>query len=183
MSPTSSAKSAASHPIFTLGYEGLNLDEFTRILRDHKVQAVVDVRATALSHKPGFSKTSFQKHMEAAGFHYFYFPGLGIPKSVRESLPDRPALWKHYETELLPSHPDDLKLAAKTCLNEPCVLVCFEHDAADCHRGVLAKLIARRNHCEVVHLTGDSEPRKMQAKVERVRKSEVTRRPHNLVKR
>jgi len=43
--------------LFTIGYEGLNTDDFMALLFEHGIETVVDVRALPLSRKPGFSKS------------------------------------------------------------------------------------------------------------------------------
>ena len=43
----------------TIGYEKRSLDEYIDLLLANGVEVVLDVRETAWSHKPGFSKTAF----------------------------------------------------------------------------------------------------------------------------
>ena len=40
----------------TIGYEGLSLEEFFGLLREGRVERIVDVRQMPLSRKKGFSK-------------------------------------------------------------------------------------------------------------------------------
>jgi uncharacterized protein (DUF488 family) len=43
--------------IFTIGYEGATVLEFTAALQSAGVERVIDVRALPLFRRPGFSKT------------------------------------------------------------------------------------------------------------------------------
>ncbi len=45
--------------LFTLGYQQRSLDEFVALLLEASIDVLVDVRETAWSHKPGFSKRGF----------------------------------------------------------------------------------------------------------------------------
>ncbi|MHB1329333.1 MAG: DUF488 family protein [Gemmatimonadales bacterium] len=51
--------SVPSTSLCTIGYEKRSLDEFSELLRSSGVEVVLDVRETAWSHKPGFSKLPF----------------------------------------------------------------------------------------------------------------------------
>jgi len=56
--------------IYTVGYEGLALEEFLQRLQSAKVQIVVDIRDVPLSRKHGFSKTALAAAIGAAGLKY-----------------------------------------------------------------------------------------------------------------
>jgi len=42
--------------IYTIGYEGIDIEQFFTLLSEHNIETVVDVRELPLSRKPGFSK-------------------------------------------------------------------------------------------------------------------------------
>ncbi|MFL4993855.1 MAG: DUF488 family protein, partial [Microvirga sp.] len=46
--------------VFTIGYEGADVDRFLTTLKDAGVGALADVRAVALSRKRGFSKSALR---------------------------------------------------------------------------------------------------------------------------
>ena len=50
---------SASNHLFTLGYEGLDIDAFVARVRDAGIRVIVDVRELPLSRKKGFSKSAF----------------------------------------------------------------------------------------------------------------------------
>ena len=51
--------------IFTIGYEGADMDRFLTTLKDAGVATLADVRAVALSRKRGFSKSSLATRWRA----------------------------------------------------------------------------------------------------------------------
>ena len=71
--------------IYTIGYEGLDLDGFLALLRKHGVETVVDIRELPLSRKPGFSKTVLGDTLNVSGKEYVHIPELGCPKPVRNT--------------------------------------------------------------------------------------------------
>ena len=42
--------------IYTIGYEGIDIDRFLSLLRKHDIETVIDIRELPLFRKPGFPK-------------------------------------------------------------------------------------------------------------------------------
>lgn len=146
-------------PLCTIGYEKRSLDEYIDLLLSSGVEVVVDVRETAWSHKPGFSKTALSAGLKAAGIAYVHLRAAGNPKWLREAARDHAeclALYRSYLTH----HPEVLASLAET-LREQGVshrriaLTCFERHPEDCHRGILAEAWAARDGGAVMHLGPD----------------------------
>jgi len=53
--------------VFTIGYEGLDIDAFMSLLAEHGIDTVVDVRELPLSRKPGFSKKALANILNISG--------------------------------------------------------------------------------------------------------------------
>jgi uncharacterized protein (DUF488 family) len=70
--------------IYTFGYEGLTIERFIERLKSARISLVVDVRATPLSRKRGFSKVAFAQALGAAGITYVHAKAMGCPKVVRD---------------------------------------------------------------------------------------------------
>jgi hypothetical protein len=51
--------------IYTIGYEGTDIERFVQTLKIVGVEQLVDVRAVALSRKKGFSKNGLRNRLEA----------------------------------------------------------------------------------------------------------------------
>lgn len=138
--------------IVTLGYEGRNLDQFLLILKGNNIRRLIDVRNNPFSLKPGYSKNQLAKSLEATGISYLHLPELGIESRRRKNLTKKgmASLFRTYEQEL------DSKMAALTRIKnlaqkERVALMCFEADATECHRSVIAKKL-REDGIDVMEL-------------------------------
>ncbi|MBN1972533.1 MAG: DUF488 domain-containing protein [Sedimentisphaerales bacterium] len=130
--------------LFTIGYEGISVDEYLRRLISNNVSALIDVRKNPFSRKHGFSKNHLQAYTAKAGIKYFHLPELGIPSGLRKDLDDDASyvnLFKYYSTNILPYQQqaiDEIKdLIAKY---RRVALTCFEADYRMCHRHKVAEL-------------------------------------------
>ncbi len=146
--------SKSSH-LFTLGYEGLDIDAFVARVRSAGVQAIVDVRELPLSRKKGFSKSAFKDALGAAGLDYFHVPALGCPKEIRTRY-KADGDWARYTTDFLAYiEGQDVIVRELVALSKTTVacLVCFESDYTMCHRTYVARAARRSGAPEVMHLT------------------------------
>src|SRR5690348_1866734 len=71
--------------LFTVGYEGTDIERFVQTLKVAGIQQLADVRAVAVSRKSGFSKKKLAARLSHEGVQYFHFVSLGDPKSGREA--------------------------------------------------------------------------------------------------
>ncbi|MCP5371421.1 MAG: DUF488 domain-containing protein [Hyphomicrobiales bacterium] len=135
----------AAGALMTIGYEGADLADFVATLRTAGVRVLIDVRAVAGSRRRGFSKTPLRDALTAAGIAYQHLPGLGNPKPGREAgkagrYDDFERIFRaHMETA--PFH-RDLARAAEFARGTAACLMCYERDAAHCHRRFVAEALA-----------------------------------------
>jgi uncharacterized protein (DUF488 family) len=138
--------------IVTIGYEGRNIDQYLSILLQNKVNKLIDVRKNAFSMKYGYSKSQLMSALEKMGISYLHLPDLGIESDKRQNLTGKgyAELFRRYANELGAKEDllDSIKLHAK---KEKVALMCFEAQATDCHRGVIANRF-REEGLEVVDL-------------------------------
>ena len=71
--------------IYTIGYEGTDIDRFVASLKAAGVKRIADVRAVPISRKRGFSKKRLSARLKLEGIDYLHFIGLGDPKPGREA--------------------------------------------------------------------------------------------------
>ncbi|GLS42207.1 DUF488 family protein [Methylobacterium brachythecii] len=132
--------------LFTIGYEGLDLERLTGALKDAGVARLVDVRAVANSRKRGFSKGALKTGLEEAGLGYDHLRSLGTPKAGRQAARahDAALMRKIYCEVVLDTAEGGLALDGLSELARavPICLLCFERDPALCHRRVLAERLA-----------------------------------------
>ncbi|MCC5977882.1 MAG: DUF488 domain-containing protein [Salinarimonas sp.] len=144
--------------IFTIGYEGTDIERFVATLQAAGIRRLADVRAVAVSRKKGFSKTALAARLDAAGIRYTHFRALGDPKPGREAA----RAGRH--AEFLKIYTNHLKLQeSRNALDdleafsadEPTCLLCFERDPATCHRLIVAERIVARRNARIFHLFAD----------------------------
>lgn len=70
--------------LFTIGYEGISLEEYLNRLLKNDVKILVDVRNNPLSMKYGFSKSQLQRYCNSLGIEYVHFPEVGIQSEQRQ---------------------------------------------------------------------------------------------------
>jgi uncharacterized protein (DUF488 family) len=136
-----------ANTLATIGYESKTLDELLDQLAGAGVELVIDVRAVAASRRPGFSKTALAGALKEHGIDYLHLRPLGTPKEGREAARSgrtgemRRIFDRHLETT-------EAQLALEQAFAEaearPSALLCYEREARDCHRSILAERLAPR---------------------------------------
>lgn len=131
--------------IFTIGYEGATQDEVIAALRAAGVTLLADVRAVPLSRRPGFSKNILAAGLREAGIDYVGLKALGTPAAGREAARkgQHERLAEIYAGQLeLPEAMVQAAQLIEMVQEQPTALLCFERDAAACHRSLLLDAIA-----------------------------------------
>ena len=126
--------------VFTIGYQGIDIDQFLKKLGDNSIHVLIDVRKNPISRKKYFSKTKLSQKMHDAGIEYYHTPDLGIPSERRKNLDVRDPrtyaeLFDFYDEKIIPNAEASLRLI-KTLAKEKkrIALTCFEADFHYCHR-------------------------------------------------
>jgi uncharacterized protein (DUF488 family) len=143
--------------VYTIGYEGTDISRFIETLKITGVEVLADVRAVAISRKPGFSKTALRTRLEAEGIAYRHFVDLGDPKPGREAArAGRHAEFQRiYTTHLAGTGPQEaLQSLADVALQGATCLLCFERDPKGCHRTIIADRL-KAHGMSVFDLYGD----------------------------
>ncbi|MGX7709354.1 DUF488 domain-containing protein [Methylobacterium sp. Gmos1] len=127
--------------IFTIGYEGTDIDRFIGTLVDVGVETLVDVRAVTVSRKKGFSKNGLRARLEADGIKYVHLRDLGDPKPGREAArAGRYDDFRAIYTRHLSGNEAQQALTALGAIvsKQVTCLMCFERDPTVCHRSIVA---------------------------------------------
>jgi len=131
--------------LFTIGYEGISLEEYLVRLLKNDVKVLVDVRNNPLSMKYGFSKSQLKKYCASLGIEYVHIPEVGIQSDQRQELntqSDYDKLFAVYRKNNLSktttSQNEILKLLKQ---HKRIALTCFEANICQCHRKHLAEAI------------------------------------------
>jgi uncharacterized protein (DUF488 family) len=147
--------------VYTLGYQGINLETYVGILKAAGVGLVVDVREVPWSRKPGFSKAQLQAALQTANIAYIHIRSAGNPSSNRKTAKSPADCLRRYRTYLQQN--DEcldilLDLIGEATQNgRPACLTCFERLPDDCHRSILIDFLsARCSTLSVFHLPEES---------------------------
>jgi uncharacterized protein (DUF488 family) len=128
--------------LFTIGYEGISLEEYLNKLIKNDVKVLCDVRNNPLSMKYGFSKSQLERTCNALEIKYFHLPDLGIISEKRKNLDvqsDYDLIFEEYKSEVLCKNKlDQLKIIELLGKYGRVALTCFESDLHKCHRFHLA---------------------------------------------
>jgi uncharacterized protein (DUF488 family) len=141
--------------LYTIGYEQASLDQVIGALKAAGVAIVVDVRAVAASRRPGFSKTMLGASLKAEGVDYVHLRALGTPKAGREAARAGRTAQMRVIFEAHLEEPEAvlaLAEAARIAQSRPAALLCYEADAAHCHRRILTDRLGEELGLAVVDL-------------------------------
>ncbi len=141
--------------IATIGYEKASQAEVIGRLKTAGVDLLIDVRAIAASRRAGFSKTLLAASLGKAGVDYLHLRDLGTPKAgrqaaragrVQEMRAIFDAQFMTTAAQMALAHAVELSLGRRVCL------LCYEAEAACCHRQIVADRMAAQTGAPVLHL-------------------------------
>lgn len=130
--------------IFTIGYEGADIDDFVETLQLMGIATLLDVREMPISRRKGFSKNKLNERLAEAGIHYRHEKRLGSPKPVRDELKASGnydqffhdfGIHLQLQTGLLRELAEELEGSV--------ALMCFERNYRECHRSVVAAALGK----------------------------------------
>lgn len=131
--------------LFTIGYEGISLEEYLNRLLKNEIKVLVDVRNNPLSMKYGFSKSQLQRYCSSLGIEYVHYPEVGIQSDQRQELntqADYDKLFTYYrDNNLTKTKSSQEKIFNLLKEKKRIALTCFEANICQCHRKHLAEAI------------------------------------------
>lgn len=132
--------------LYTIGYEGISLENYLNKLIKKNIKVLCDVRKNAFSMKFGFSKNQLKSACDGVGITYHHLPEVGINSDQRHNLnnqADYDQLFKKYVSEILPHTANSQQFILDLLQQHGRVaLTCFEAQSCQCHRSHLAKAIS-----------------------------------------
>ena len=147
--------------IFTIGYEGLDIDAFMSLLIENDIETVMDIRELPLSRKPGFSKKALSNFLSLSGLEYVHLAALGCPKSVRDRYRED-GNWSRYCDGFL-THLKAQQMAiaelSESAQFSNCALLCYEADFNFCHRSMVANAVRDTCGAKIEHIKADRAKR------------------------
>jgi len=138
--------------IYTIGYQGKNLNDFVEILKNNEIKFLLDIRHSAKSTmKPEFNKEVLKRELERNKIKYIHIPELGIPFIIQTPYKEgkfsidclKQWYFWHIENEV-----EFEKIITELKDSGRSVLMCMEKYAKKmreqkyaCHRDILVNLV------------------------------------------
>ena len=141
--------------IYTVGYEGRQLDGLLDVLVQAGIRRLVDVRRNPVSRRFGFHKSTLARHCTLLDIEYIHVPELGIASEERSHLSatrNYAELFARYERDTLIEQSGHVERVAAWMRTSATAIMCMERDVCDCHRGRLANRIHELSKLPVIHL-------------------------------
>ena len=136
--------------LFTIGYEGREIDEFIDRLKKYKITRLIDIREIPQSRKKGYSKSVLKTKVESENIQYVHFRSLGSPSKLRHKLKtdkDYPSFFEAYGA-YLKNNKDALYEVYELIKNGLNCIMCYEHLPEKCHRSKVVE--------EIIEINGNS---------------------------
>lgn len=146
------------HHIWTIGHSTHPPEEFLEWLKEHRIEALVDIRRYPGSRKyPHFNKEAIAESMSKNDILYYHFENLG---GRRKAKPDSVnQVWRHpsfrgyadyMETEEFRSTIEELKTIAA---EKRTAIMCSEAVWWSCHRAMVSDQL-KADGWKVLHIMG-----------------------------
>lgn len=144
-----------ANAIYTLGHSNTTLDVVLRLLAQHQIESVVDVRSQPFSRfNPQFNRPNLSQYLRQKGIAYLF---LGRELGAR---PEDPACYQNGRalysriaaTSLFALGIQKLVLASE---QGKIVLLCAEKDPLSCHRTILVGRFLHERGTRVLHILED----------------------------
>src|SRR5690606_11845444 len=130
--------SSSIQALFTIGYEGLSLEEYINKLIAADVKVLCDVRKNSFSMKYGFNKSQLETACEGVGIQFLHIPEVGIVPDKRKGLHsqgDYDLLFEDYKkTVLTHTLSQQQYILDLIKVNQRVAITCFEANICQCHR-------------------------------------------------
>ncbi len=144
--------------LYTIGYEGISLEEYLNRLVKNDVKVLIDVRKNAISMKFGFSKTQLKTFCASLNIEYLHIPEVGIQSEQRQELKtqtDYDILFDIYKKKNLKKTNSQQQQILNLLKDKKRIaLTCFEANICQCHRKHLAEAIVALSkwNFELIHI-------------------------------
>lgn len=134
--------------IYTIGFTKKDAKRFFELLKQARIERLIDIRVNNSSQLAGFAKGGDLKYFckTILNCEYLHFVDLAPTKELLKSYSNKEITWNDYErvfNEILEAR----NVAAKhdiAIFNNSCLL-CSEETPARCHRRLVAEFLKKKN--------------------------------------
>ncbi len=135
--------------LYTVGYEGCEVEEFVQFLKKNKIEIIADLRKNPVSRKRGFSKHKLAEQLAKKKIDYVHYVALGTPTNWRKmekaGRMTRKKMFELFVEQILPRAQKEVQVLRDLLKEKNTAILCYEADATDCHRSFVADEILRQS--------------------------------------
>jgi uncharacterized protein (DUF488 family) len=141
--------------IFTIGHSNHSIEKFISLLKDSKVNMVVDVRSAPFSRMfPQFNQEALRKSLFDHGIGYLFLGDqIGGRSNDPDDYLDGQVIYKSLASK--ESFKAGIKRLRKGSLKYQIAIMCSEKEPLDCHRTLLVSEALVANGAGVSHIHAD----------------------------
>jgi uncharacterized protein (DUF488 family) len=142
--------------IYTIGHSNHSMESFLNLLRDLRIEVIVDIRSTPKSEIVShFNRQSLQSSISKYGIKYLYLGKElgGRPKNREYYDPSGHVLYDRIAKA--PPFTNGIERLIKGIRKFRVVLLCSEENPANCHRRLLVGKVLREHGVIVEHVRGN----------------------------
>lgn len=141
--------SGGAPPVFTVGHSTRPIDEFIELLRENRIERLVDIRTIPRSRRnPQFNSATLAKSVEDKGVSYVHLKELGglrHPRRDSTNIGWENAGFRGYADYMQTAEFEQgLRRLLELCEGKRCAVMCAEAVPWRCHRSLLADALAAR---------------------------------------
>lgn len=157
------AQGKQANPVFTIGHSNRTIEDFIALLRENRVERVIDIRTIPKSrHNPQFNEDALAPALRAKKIGYVHLKKLGGLRHARadsENLGWHNASFRGFADYMQTEEFEEgLARAIKLAEAKPSALMCAEAVPWRCHRSLVADALLVRK-IPVMDIISASSPR------------------------
>ena len=142
--------------VFTVGHSNHTLEAFVELLREHRVDALADVRSAPYSRfNPQFNRESFAAALKAGGIAYVYLGRELGGRSGNFDCYDDEGRIVFDRVAATETFQHGLARVVDGAARHRIALMCAEKEPLDCHRTLLVACALDKRGVEVAHIHAD----------------------------
>ncbi len=147
------SREGGDRELFTIGYERRSGAQLVEALLQFGIEVLVDVRQVPISRKPDFRASALQEFCVESGIDYQSWTELGSTKAQRDRLResgDIKTFRRVFRQFVKRGRCEVVSKLARFSRTRRVALMCYERLHEDCHRSVIADLVAEENGATVI---------------------------------
>ena len=146
-------------PIYTIGYGSRSIEQFIKVLQQHEIAYLIDVRSTPYSrYKPEFSKEALAAELQRHGIRYVFMGDTLGGHPDDETCYDAEGQVDYEKVKDTESYQIGIERLQTAFAQQQCVaLMCSEGKPEQCHRSKLIGASLDEQDIFLIHIDENNE--------------------------